>query len=65
MQKPRLTVILRNISPFICLEEPVEHRTIHIEFTLEQLELLKPRKTGFSSGSPTFEQVSQCFIEET
>lgn len=50
----QLTVIIRDISPFIHLQEPCTFRTVHIQLTDEQIHLLRMNKD---------EQVSQSFIE--
>lgn len=50
----KLTVIIRDISPFIHLQEPCTHRTVQIPLTDEQVHLLRMNKD---------EQVSQSYIE--
>ena len=58
-----LTVIIRNISPLIFMQEPVLHRTVHIELTPEQEKLLALRITGKNNGEDVVEDISSCFIE--
>ena len=58
-----LTVIIRDISPFIFMQEPVSHRTVHIELTPEQEKLLAFQVTGKNNGEDVVEDISACFIE--
>ena len=62
MKKPFLTVVIRNLFP-LTMEEPVEHRTVKIEFTPEQLKKLEPRYVGSRGGDDYYEDYSQAFIE--
>ena len=60
----KLTVIIRDDSPFMYLQEPPRHRSVNIEFTPEQAEQLKLKSIGRSGGQEWFEEISQCFIED-
>ena len=59
-----ITVIIRDISPVVHLNEPVGLRTARIELTKEQEEKLKLRSIGFINGVEMFEQYSICILEE-
>ena len=59
-----LTVIIRDISPFVHLNGPVGLRTVRIELTKEQEEKLKLRSIGYINGVETFEEYSACILEE-
>jgi len=50
----KLTVIIRDLSPFIHLQDPCNYRSVHIDLTPEQL-----HKLAMSSD----ESIGQCFIE--
>ena len=43
---------------------PYKKRHVVIEFTQEQLEQLKPRRTGFANGSDWYEEIGDVWIEE-
>lgn len=62
MSKPFLTVVIRNLYP-LTMDEPVEHRTVRIDFTPEQLKKLEPRHVGSCGGGDYYEDYSQAFIE--
>ena len=58
-----LTVVIRDDSPFVHMQEPVRHRTVRIELTDAQIEQLRMRQTGTVMGVPMYEDVAQCFLE--
>ena len=58
-----LTVIIRNISPLIFLQEPADHRSVRIDLTPEQCAKLKFQMTGINSGDEIYEAISSCFLE--
>ena len=58
-----LTVILRNDSPMIHCGDSPSYRSVQIELTPEQCEMIKPRWTGSSSGADEYEGISKAFIE--
>ena len=60
----KLTVIIRDESPFMYLQEPPRHRSVSIEFTPEQKEKLELKSIGWNGGQEWFEEISHCFIEE-
>jgi hypothetical protein len=54
-----LTLIIKDVSPLIYEEEPVQHRTVHIELTEDQrvrLECL--------NNANLYEEISFCFLED-
>lgn len=59
-----LTVIMADFGAFSCAQEPVQHRTIHIALTSEQLKQLQPHYTHTTGGEKHYESISHCFIEE-
>ena len=59
----KLTVIIRDLSPMIHLQEPVSHRRVTFELTEEQEDLLKLKCTGSVGSANIFEEYSSCFIE--
>jgi hypothetical protein len=59
-----LTVVIRDISPFVFLGDSVTHRTVRIELTPEQRERIQLRWCGTDRGSDVYEAVSSCFFEE-
>ncbi len=58
-----LTVIIRDNSPMIFLQDAVSHRSVKIELTHEQVEQLKLNWIGTSCGHDYYEEIAQCFIE--
>jgi hypothetical protein len=60
----KLTVIIRDDSPFMHLQEPPRHRSVTLYFTPEQRKELKLRSIGRVGGEEFFEEISQCFIED-
>ena len=60
----KLTVILRNDSPLLFCGDSPSYRSITIELTDEQKDLLKLRETGINCGQTVHESISKCFIEE-
>lgn len=50
-----ITVVIRDVSPFIHLHEPVTYRSVSISLTKEQEKILK----FFHQN----EEISLCFIE--
>jgi hypothetical protein len=63
--KVKLTVVIRDESPFLHLQEPVTHRSVVIWLTEGQLDQLALHCTGRIGGSDLFESLSQCFLEST
>lgn len=59
-----LTVVIRDVSAFVHLDEPVTRRTVRIQLTDEQIEKLRLHYTHSSHGSDFHEQISTCFLEE-
>lgn len=59
-----LTVIIADNSPFIFMQEPVRHRSVHVELTKEQEDKIRLCQTGISNGQVIRESISMCFIEE-
>lgn len=66
----KLTVIMADSMPTsiaITYENswlPYKYRTVHVELTPEQIELLKPRNCGRINGTDIYESVSNIFLEE-
>jgi hypothetical protein len=60
----KLTVIIADPSPFAIIGEPVQHRSVSIEFTPCQLAALELYETGIEAGQPVMEFYSSCFIEK-
>lgn len=58
-----LTVLIRDITPLIHLNEPVSHRRVTIELTAEQQQQLKLEKVGHSLGNDIFEDYGTCLLE--
>lgn len=58
-----LTVIIRDNSPFIFMQEPPTHRSVTIELTDEQLNSLKLNYIGVSCGQEYYESISKAFLE--
>ena len=59
-----ITVIISNPGPFAFMQEPLTHRTVHLELTPEQKEKLKLNHVGISSGQDIYEEISSVFIED-
>ena len=59
-----LTVIIADHSRFVCLQEPVQHRTVHLRLTPEQEYMLRMRDTHTSGGTQFKEEIAMCYIEE-
>jgi hypothetical protein len=59
----QLTVIVRDYSPVVFMEDPVRHRSVRIALTPEQVEQLALRWTGTQGGSSLYEEISHCFLE--
>lgn len=59
-----VTFVIRDESPFIHLQEPVRKRTVQIALTDEQLLALQLRCTGVSAGTPIYEEISDCFMDD-
>ena len=60
----KLNIIVRDISPFIFMQEPVEHRLVVVELTEEQEKAIALRKTGHSNGQDYYEEISNCFLDK-
>ena len=60
-----MTVVIRDESPLIHLNEPVSHRTVKILLTEEQRKALELRQVGINMGSPIYESYSMCILEES
>ena len=58
-----LTVIIRDVSPFMHLQEPPTYRSVQIELTPEQREKLSLAWVASSGFTDYHEEVSQCFFE--
>ena len=63
MNKPFITVVIANAFP-LTFQEPVQHRTVRIDLTDEQVGKLKLELVGHSCGNDYHEYYSQAFIEE-
>lgn len=59
----KLTVIIRDISPFIHFQDAPRHRSVTIELTQEQEALLGVGPCGYAQGATIYEEIAQCFIE--
>ena len=59
-----LTVIIRNRAPFDCMQEPPEHRSVHIELTSEQMAQIALDYTHTIGKAVFYEEISHCFIEK-
>jgi hypothetical protein len=46
------------------MQEPAGHRSVSVELTKEQEELLVLKKTGTDCGREVFEYIGQCFVEQ-
>lgn len=55
----KLTVIIRDD---FCNDAP-SHRSVQIELTKEQCDLIRPRKVGTDCGKDKYESISMPFIE--
>lgn len=60
----KLTVIIKDESPFICQQEPILHRTVHVNLTEGQLKELALYEVGKVGKTPIFESISQAFLED-
>lgn len=58
-----LRVVIADDSRFVHLQEPVQHRTVLIELTPEQLKKLELRCTGNLGKTLLFEDISQIFFD--
>lgn len=58
-----LTVVVRDISPFVFMQEPCVYRSVHIELTDEQRRQLALRNVGVNCGTPVYEEFAQAFLE--
>jgi hypothetical protein len=63
MQSFTVTFIVADYAPFIILQEPVRHRSVHIELTQEQIEKIGLKQSGTDCGKPIIETISKCFVE--
>ena len=59
----QLTVVIRDTSSFIHLQEPVAHRTVHIVLTPDQKAQLDLRCTGRVGGTDIYEEIASAFLE--
>ena len=63
MEKTILTVIFRDDSPMIFCNDSPTYRSIQIELTQEQTELLNPKCVGIHNGNKIYEAISKVFVE--
>ena len=66
MSEPKpiqLTVIIRNPSNFIHMQEPNTFRSVRIVLTEDQARKLELRQCGCIGMKPYYEEISQCFLE--
>jgi hypothetical protein len=59
-----LTVIIADYAKFTHAQEPVEHGSVKIELTQEQLNKLRLNYTDSRGTDKHYEKISQCFLEE-
>jgi hypothetical protein len=59
----KLTVIFRDDSPMIFCNDSPFYRSVQIELTKQQNEMLKPLQTGTNGLNKIYESISKCFIE--
>lgn len=62
--KVKLTVVIRDDSAFIHQQEPIVHRTVHVDLTQDQLKQLTLYEVGKVGKTPIFESISQSFLED-
>jgi hypothetical protein len=58
-----LTVVIRNDAPLIHCGDCPSYRSVRIELTDEQLNLLGLKWTSSSGKDDYYEEISRCFIE--
>jgi len=58
-----LVVVIRDATPLVLLDEPVEHRMVVIELTDEQAALLALQQTGQQGRTLLYESVSACWLQ--
>lgn len=58
-----LTFVITDISPLLCVGEPIKHRTVQIELTAEQLQKLALKHRGMSGSNPIYEEISSVYLE--
>jgi hypothetical protein len=61
--KNELTVIIRDNSPMIFLQDTPTYRSVKLFLNDEQMEQLVLNYIGTSCGTDYFEEISKCFIE--
>jgi hypothetical protein len=59
----KLTVVIRDIAPFVHMQEAPTHRTVHIELTDQQKDLLRLSCVGQVGGRPMHEELDKAFLE--
>lgn len=59
----KLTFVIRDEAPFVHMQEPVSHRTVSIELTPWQMELLALKFTHSIGVNRFHEDVSSVFLE--
>jgi hypothetical protein len=59
----KLTVIFRDDSPMIFCNDSPSYRSVQIDLTEKQNEVLKPLQTGTNGLNKIYESISKCFIE--
>lgn len=65
MPPPCLTVIIRDDSPMIHCGDSPAYRSVMINLTDEQKELLRLKYTDTTSGgNHHYEVISKCFLED-
>lgn len=60
----KITVLIRNDGPLIFCGDAPSYRSVCIDLTDEQVEMLKLKCVGVNCGKDIFESYSRCFIEE-
>jgi hypothetical protein len=63
LEDQKLTVLIRDDSPFIHLGGSPACRSVSIELTNEQLEKIKLKYIGQAAGKNMYESIDKCFIE--
>lgn len=59
----RLTIIIRDNSPAVHLNEPVSFRRVTIELTEDQAKQLEMKPTHSNGMNQYFEETSHAFLE--
>lgn len=58
-----LTVIIRDPSNFIHLQEPCTFRSVQIKLNAEQQKQIALQQRGINCGKVYYEEISHCFFE--